>query len=162
MEELNDNNSPYVMDETDRQILIFLQEQANPNVKELAERLNLSVTPIYKRIRQLEKSGYISKYVALVDRKKVGVPLIVYCSVSLNIQNAEKIELFTREINKIKEVVECYLTGGVFDFILKILVKDLEEYNRIASYKIAQIPNVGKIQSSFVLAEIKSSTIVPL
>ena len=103
MEELNDNNSPYVMDEIDRQILIFLQEQANPNVKELAERLNLSVTPIYKRIRQLEKSGYISKYVALVDRKKVGVPLIVYCSVSLNIQNAEKIDLFTHEINKIKE-----------------------------------------------------------
>lgn len=162
MEVAKEKNSPYIMDEVDRQILIYLQEQANPNIKELAEKLNLSSTPVYKRIRQLENSGYISKYVALVDRKKVGVPLIVYCSVSLNIQNAEYIAQFNEEIRKINEVVECYLTGGVFDFILKILVKDLETYNDVASNKIAQIPNVGKIQSSFVLTEVKSSTIVPL
>lgn len=162
MDNLVGKNPSYSIDEIDRQILIYLQQNANPNIKELADKLNLTKTPIYKRIKQLEDEGYIDKYVALVDRKKVGVPLMVFCSVSLSIQNAEYIALFNEEIKKIEEIVECYLTGGVFDFLLKIVVKDLEAYNNVASNKLATIPNVGKIQSSFVLTEVKNSTAVPL
>ena len=150
------------MDETDRQILIYLQDNSNFNMKELAEKLNLSATPIYKRIRQLEEEGYIDKYVALVDRKKVGISLIVFCSVSLTSQNAEYIAQFNEEIKKIDEVVECYLTGGVFDFVLKILVRDLDAYNDLATNRIARIPHISKVQSSFVLSEVKSSTHVPM
>lgn len=155
-------NPSLILNETDRQILIYLQKNANPNIKELADKLNLTKTPVYNRIKQLEDDGYIKSYVALVDRKKVDVSLIVFCAVSLNIQNAEYIAMFNQEIGKIEEIVECYLTGGVFDFILKVMVKDLEAYNDFASNKLAVIQNVGKIQSSFVLSEIKSSTAIPL
>lgn len=159
----NSGKSPLlVLNETDRQILIALQIDANPNIKQLADKLNLSKTPIYNRIKQLEEAGYIKGYVALLDRKMVDVSLVVFCAVSLTIQNAEYISLFNKEIKKLDEIVECYLTGGVFDFILKVMVKDLEAYNNFASNKLAQIQNVGKIQSSFVLTEVKSSTAVPL
>ncbi|MDX4973900.1 Lrp/AsnC family transcriptional regulator [Myroides odoratimimus] len=155
-------NPPLVLSETDRQILIALQKEANPNIKQLANKLNLSKTPVYNRIKQLEEAGFIKGYVALLDRKMVDVSLVVFCAVSLTIQNAEYISLFNNEIKKLDEIVECYLTGGVFDFILKVMVKDLEAYNNFASNKLAQIQNVGKIQSSFVLTEVKSSTAVPL
>jgi DNA-binding Lrp family transcriptional regulator len=162
MTDISGKNPHIALNETDRQILMALQKDANLNIKELADKLNLSKTPVYNRIKQLEKDGYIKNYVALLDGKKVDVSLVVFCAVSLNIQNAEYITLFNEEIKKIDEIVECYLTGGVFDFILKVRVKDLEAYNNFASNKLARIQNVGKIQSSFVLTEVKSSTAIPL
>ncbi len=131
-------------------------------MKKLSEVVSMTKTPIYKRIIALEEAGYITGYVALIDRKLVGLPLMVFCAVSLNIQNAEHITKFNEQVKGIEEIIECYLTGGVFDFILKVVVKDLEAYNNFASNKLATISNVGKIQSSFVLNEIKSSTILPL
>ncbi len=148
--------------DVDKRILSELQNDANPNIKKLADELNLSKTPIYNRIKQFESEGYVKKYVALLDNKKMDVSLVVFCAVSLNIQNAEHISVFKQEIRKIEEIVECYLTGGVFDFILKVMVKDLEAYNNFASHKLAKIKNVGKIQSSFVLDEVKNSTAVPI
>jgi Lrp/AsnC family transcriptional regulator len=162
MEPLRGKNTAMQLDDTDKRILKYLQQDAHPNVKELTDQLNMTKTPIYLRIKQLEKEGYIKRYVALLDHKKVGVPLMVFCAVSLNIQNAEYIALFNKEIEEIEEIVECFLTGGVFDFILKVVVKDLEAYNNFASNKLATIPNIGKIQSSFVLTEVKNSTAVPL
>lgn len=155
-------NRKYVLDDIDCEILIALQEDSNLNIKELSERIHLSKTPIYKRISQLEEEGYIRKYVALVDRNKVDRSLIVFCSVSLSVQNADNINRFYAAIAKIDEITECYLTGGVNDFILKIIVKDLEHYNDVAQNKIARIPNVGKISSSFVLMEVKNTTAIPL
>lgn len=162
MEPVKGKIPEHSLDAVDRQILQYLQHNAQVNVKELSERLNMTKNPIYERIRRLENEGYIKNYVAILDRLKVGVPLMVFVAVSLNIQNAEHIALFNNQIKGIEEVVECYLTGGVFDFILKVVVKDLEAYNNFASNKLAMIPNVGKIQSSFVLTEVKNSTAIPL
>jgi Lrp/AsnC family transcriptional regulator len=155
------NFSGIALDETDFKLLRYLQKNGRFNIKELADTLNISKTPIYERIKRLEQEGYIKEYVALIDRKKVGVPLMVFCAVSLNIQNAENIVLFTNEIKKIKEIIECHSTGGVLDFLLKVIVADLDAYNDFVTNKLATIPNVGKIQSSFALSEIKSSTAIP-
>lgn len=162
MEKIKGKNPPPPLDIIDKLILQHLQINSKFDIQSLSNTLNMTKTPVYKRIVSLEESGYIRGYVALVDRKLVGLPLMVFCAVSLNIQNAEYIDDFNKKIKAIDEIVECYLTGGVFDFILKVIVKDLEEYNNFASNKLATIPNVGKIQSSFVLNEIKSSTILPI
>lgn len=150
------------LDHIDLALLKYLQEHARFDIKKLSEQLNMSKTPIYERIRRLEAEKYITNYVALVDRKKVGVPLMVFCSVSISIQNATYIQQFREEILHFEEVTECYLTGGVFDFLLKVIVKDLEAYNHFASHKLANIPNVTKVSSSFVLDEMKHSTSLPL
>jgi len=162
MENIIGKNPPSALDHVDRMILNHLQKNAKFDMKILSKEVNMTKTPIYKRIIALEGAGYIKGYVALVDRKLVGLPLMVFCAVSLNIQNADYIARFNAQVKQIEEITECYLTGGVFDFILKIIVKDLEAYNNFASNKLATIPNVGKIQSSFVLDEIKSSTVLPI
>ncbi len=156
------NFIPGVFDETDRKILRHLQVNSKIEIEKLSRALNMTKAPIYKRIAALEQAGFISQYVALLDRRKVGFPLLVFCAVSLNIQNAEFIAQFNKQVKGIEEIIECYLTGGVFDFILKVVVQDLEAYNEFASRKLATIPNVGKIQSSFVLEDIKFSTVLPV
>lgn len=161
MEIVSGKNPSMDLDKIDRQILRHLQENAKFDMQQLSALLHMTKTPIYKRIVALEEGGYINKYVALLDRRKVGFPLMVFCAVSLNIQNADFIAKFNQQVKLIDEIVECYLTGGVFDFILKVIVSDLEAYNNFASNKLATIPNVGKIQSSFVLTEVKSSTAIP-
>ncbi len=156
------NFFPASLDKVDREILRHLQVNAKIDMVQLCKVVNMTKAPVYKRIAALEEAGFISRYVALLDRKKVGLPLLVFCAVSLNIQNAEYIAQFNKQVRLIEEIVECYLTGGVFDFILKVVVADLESYNAFASGKLATIPNVGKIQSSFVLEDIKYSTVLPI
>ncbi len=150
------------LDSTDRAILRFLQQNGKMNVKEIAGNLNITKTPIYERINRLENEGIIDRYVAIVDKKKVGSPIIVFCSVSLDVQKVEHIENFNNAISNIPEVVECYLTGGVFDFLLKVIVKDLDAYHEFSSGKLAALSNVGQIKSSFVLNEVKYSTAFPI
>ncbi len=153
---------PPGLDVTDVSILRHLQKNAKFDIADLCRTLNMTKAPIYKRIILLENAGYIAKYVAILDRKKIGLPLLVFCAVSLNIQNAEYISQFRNKIKDIDEIIECYLTGGIFDFILKIIVADLDAYNDFASNKLATISNVGKIQSSFVLEDVKYSTVLPI
>jgi|SRR5579859_3522098 len=162
MPEEKRNIIPGTLDKVDREILRHLQANSKIDMVRLCKVLNMTKAPVYKRIAGLEEAGYISHYVALLDRKKVGLPLLVFCAVSLNIQNAEYIAQFKKRVRGIEEIVECYLTGGVFDFVLKVVVADLEAYNNFASNKLATIPNVGKIQSSFVLEDIKYSTVLPI
>lgn len=162
MENKKGKNPPFPLDKIDKMILKHLQQNAKFDIQQLSTVLHMTKTPIYKRIVSLEEAGYITRYVALVDRKLIGLPLMVFCAVSLSIQNAAFIAEFNKQVEHIEEIVECYLTGGVFDFILKVIVSDLEAYNNFASNKLATIPNVGKIQSSFVLNEIKYSTILPI
>ena len=152
----------YYIDETDRKIIELLQHDAKQNVKELAEQLHITKTPIYERIKRLEREGIISNYVALVDKEKISPYIIVFCAVSLDVQKADFIAEFNRQVLEIPQVVECYLTGGVFDFILKVIVKDLNAYNEFATGKLATLPNVSQIQSSFVLTEVKHTTAFPL
>ena len=150
------------LDVIDKRLLESLQENSNTNVKELASQLNLTKTPIYDRIKKYVKEGIIKKYVAVLDTTKIENSMVVFCSVSLESQKLEALETFNKAIEKIPEVIECYLMGGANDFLLKVIVKDLEAYHQFSSGKLAALPNVSQIKSTFVLSEIKRSTVVPL
>jgi len=150
------------IDEVDGAILKMLQEDAKLDVKQIAARVNMTKTPVYERIKKMEKGGVIAKYVAVVDRKKIAPSMIVFCSVSLEDQKIEKIEQFRNSISEMQEVMECYLMGGANDFLLKVIVADLDAYHRFSSGKLAGLANVSQIQSSFVLDEVKHSTVLPL
>lgn len=148
------------LDETDIKILRALQLDAKVNTKELSEQLHISKTPIYERIKRLENDGYIKGYTALVDNKKVGLPLIVFCNVSLAVHDDEHIQRFKSEIADIDEIMECYSTGGIYDFFLKVVLKDLDAYNRFVFEKLTKVHGIVKMQSSFVLSEIKHTTVL--
>lgn len=148
------------LDETDIKILQALQLNAKVNTKELSEQLHISKTPIYERIKRLENDGYIKGYTALVDNKKVGLPLIVFCNVSLAVHDDEHIQRFKKEITDIDEIMECYSTGGIYDFFLKVVLKDLDAYNRFVFEKLTKVHGIVKMQSSFVLSEIKHTTVL--
>ncbi len=150
------------MDKIDQQILGLLQQDAKLNIKEIASELNMTKTPIYERIKRLERDGIIEKYVAVVDRKKLASSMLVFCSVRLEEQKLAEIEKFEAAISEIPEVLECYLMGGASDFLLKVVVKDLEAYHQFSSGKLAALPNVSQIKSFFVLDEVKRSTVLPV
>jgi Lrp/AsnC family transcriptional regulator len=151
----------YKLDQIDIDILRILQQDANVGVKHLAKALNLTKTPIYERIKKLEQDGIIQKYVALVNSKKIGNNITVFCSVSLDVQKLPEIQQFNSAIMELPEVLECYLMGGSNDFLLKVMVEDLDAYHQFSSGKLAALENVNQIKSSFVLNEVKKSTVIP-
>jgi Lrp/AsnC family transcriptional regulator len=151
-----------VLDEIDKSLLCLLQENSNMNIKELTKKLNLSKTPIYNRIKRFEKEGLIDKYVAVLNRKKLDSSMVVFCSVSLENQKLEELNRFSVAVKPIPEVIECYLLGGANDFLLKVVVRDLDAYHQFSSGILASLPNVAQIKSSFVLNETKRSTVLPI
>lgn len=150
------------LDTTDKQLLEILQQDAKINVKAIAAKLELTKTPVYDRIRKYEKEGIIEKYVAVLDRTMLKSAMVIFCSVSLESQKREEIEKFSTAIEDIPEVIECYLMGGANDFLLKVIVKDLQAYHQFSTGKLAAIPNVSQIKSTFVLNEVKRSTVIPI
>jgi len=150
------------LDETDKALLQLLQADAKINIKELASKLNITKTPIYERIKRYEKEGIIEKYVAILNSEKLESSMVVFCSVMLDSQKLDEISKFSDAIESIPEVLECYLMGGANDFLLKVVVKDLQAYHQFASGKIAVLSNVREIKSTFVLHNIKHSSVYPL
>lgn len=150
------------LDTIDKRLLELLQKDSNTNVKEISAKLNLTKTPIYERIKRFDREGIIKKYVAVLDTNKIENSMVVFCSVSLESQKLEEIEIFNKAVENIPEVIECYLMGGANDFLLKVVVKDLQDYHQFSSGKLAALPNVSQIKSTFVLNEVKRSTVIPL
>jgi Lrp/AsnC family leucine-responsive transcriptional regulator len=146
------------LDDTDRDILRHLQQDAKLTTKELAGRLNLSATPVYERIRRLENEGVIKKYVALVDREKIGKDLMVLCNIRLKEHAREAGAKFVKAIVSFSEVVECLNISGDYDFLIKVVVSDMREYQSFIMNKLAGLENIGSTQSIFVMGEIKSET----
>lgn len=146
------------IDETDVKILNVLQTDAKISTKELCELSNLSKTPVYERIHRLEKEGVITGYVATIDHSKAGLPLVVFCNVSLAEHNDAHFSQFVEDIMKIDEVMECYSTGGLYDILIKVVLKDIEQYNTFVHERLTKVRGIVKIQSSFVLSEIKKTT----
>jgi len=116
------------MDSIDKKLLYLLQTDAKKTTKELALKLNLSVTAVYERIKKLEREGIIEKYVALINRLKVEKGFVVFCHLKLIQHTREFVTTFEKEITQLKEVIECHHVSGDYDYILKIVVKDMEEY----------------------------------
>jgi len=143
------------IDEIDKKIIQLLKGNAKLSIKEVAHAIGMTKTPVYERIKKLEKSGIIEKYVAVINNKKLNNGMYIFCSVSLDVQKLKEIEIFKSEISKLNEVLECYLMGGANDFLLKVMVKDLEAYHQFSSGKLAALENVSQIKSTFVLDVVK-------
>lgn len=150
------------MDNLDRKILSCLQKDSKQTIKELSEKVGLSPTPIHERIKKLEKNGTIESYVAIVNRKALDLELMAFCNVSLKEHNKEYVTKFEEEVLEFAEVAECFHTAGTFDYILKIFVEDMEAYQRFIVNKLAASAYIGKVDSSFVMTEVKSTTRLPL
>lgn len=150
------------MDQIDRKILELIQHNSQLTYKEIAERINLSLTPVHDRIKKLEATGVIDKYVALLNKKATGRNLIVYCQVTLIKQTKEYADEFNKVIINLKQVQECHFVSGSFDYLLKIIVPDMEAYHEFHQQKLSVIPGVSLINSFFVMSEVKSTTEIPL
>ena len=131
-------------------------------VQAIAERVGLSASPCLRRIRQLEKSGIITAYSAIVDQQAVGLPVSVFVSIKLERQRAAELDKFGQAISLWPEVMECYLMTGQFDFMLRVACADLAAYERFLREKLTQIEGVASIESSFSLGQVKFSRVLPL
>jgi len=143
------------------ELLRILQKDSRFDVNDLMKRLNMSRTSVYERIKKLENDAYIKGYVAIIDHEKIGLNFTVIVTVSLISQRADYVEAFSVQLAQLDEVVEAYVTGGIFDYVLKVMVKDLKGYNDFIAKKLSVIPNISNIKSSFVMSYIKQSTVLP-
>jgi len=146
------------IDETDLKILRILQKDSKKTTKEIAKLLNLTASPIYERVKQLEKKGYIKKYIALINKKLINKPITAICMVSLRYHNEGFIDKFDLQIKELKEVQECYHMAGKVDFFLKINLESLDAYHEFIRLKLSKIENIGVLESYFVLKEIIQTT----
>ena len=113
-------------DTVDKKILSLLQINSKINIKELALKTGLTQTPIYERIKRLEKSGIIKKYIAVLDKEKIGFTVEVFCQVTLLVHSKELINRFENSVNKMDEVIECFHVAGNYDYLLRVIVKDMK------------------------------------
>ena len=150
------------LDSTDRKILHILQEDAKITNTALAAKFKLTATPVYERVKKMEQSGVISKYVALLDQKMVNKNLIIFISISLKNHARSYLTKFKETIDQYDEITECYHIAGNYDFLLKAQVKDMEAYQKFILSKLSVDENIGQVQSSFVLSKNKYSTALPV
>jgi DNA-binding Lrp family transcriptional regulator len=143
-------------------ILSELQRDGRLTNQELAQRVNLSASPCWRRVKELEASGVIRRYTALLDPEKVGVPVCVITLVNLEMHNRQSLEAFENAVRDRPEIVECYAITGDADFMLKVRVADIRSYERFLNDVLFRIPGIKHIKSSFTLREIKYDTALPL
>jgi Lrp/AsnC family transcriptional regulator len=150
------------LDPTDLAILGILQKNALATLKDISAEINLSVSPTHDRIKRLEADGVIDNYVALINRKKIDLGMVVFCHVTLDKQTKNNFAEFEQIILKFDEIISCSLVSGSFDYYLKVVSKDVETYNQFYQEKLAVLPMVAHINSLFVMDEIKTTTALPL
>lgn len=147
-------------DATDRKLLLLLQEDSRRTTKELSLKLNLSVTAVYERVKKLEREGVVEKYVALVNRNKVGRGFVVFCHIKLIQHTKEYLTRFEKEVTRLDEVLECYHVSGDYDYILKIYVADMEAYREFMVTKLTTLQHIGSTHSTFMISEVKNTNVV--
>jgi DNA-binding Lrp family transcriptional regulator len=145
------------LDKTDLAILRILQENARATVREIAEKVLLSTTPVHERIKRMEQEGVIKQYATLVDHAKVKKGLMVICYVSLKEHSKTAGLKFIKSINALNEVIECYNISGEFDFMLKVVEENMDSYYDFHVNRLSLIENMGNIQSVFVMGVIKQT-----
>ncbi|MGK0137305.1 MAG: Lrp/AsnC family leucine-responsive transcriptional regulator [Algoriphagus sp.] len=148
------------IDPVDLKILKLLVKDSLSTNKEIAAELNLTTTPIHERIKRLRRDGYIEKYTIELNRKKLQRNLLIFVSVSLKEHAADYLEQFEKDIQTLPQVVECYCVSGGADFLLKIIVKDMDEYRYFILNNLSRLANIGNTQSQFVVKEVKQSSIL--
>lgn len=150
------------MDQKDIEILKLLQSDGRLTTAEIAERVNLSQSPCWRRINQYEQDGIIEKKVHLLSREKLGMEMVVFASVNLTVTNSNALEAFEQAITKFPEVVECYTMTGMIDYMLKIVAKDIRHYELFIRNHLAAIPNISALHSHVSVTKIKDTTELPL
>ncbi len=143
------------LDKVDLQILRTLQQNARLTTKELASRVSLSSTPVFERLKRLESNGYIKKYIAVLDADKLNQGFIVFCNVKMSRLSREIAQHFTEVVRSIPEVTECYNISGSFDYLLKIHAPNMKYYQEFVLNVLGTIENLGSLESTFVMDEIK-------
>jgi len=146
------------MDSIDKKLLQLLQADTKKTTKELSLKLNLSVTAVYERIKKLEREGIIEKYVVLLNRNKINKGFVVFCHLKLLQHTKEFINQFEKEVVKLDEVLECFHVSGDYDYILKICVKDMEEYREFMVTKLTTLQHIGSTHSTFMIGEVKNTS----
>ncbi|WP_298119515.1 Lrp/AsnC family transcriptional regulator [Flavobacterium sp.] len=147
------------MDATDKKLLQLLQNDTKKTTKELSLKLNLSVTAVYERIKKLEREGIIDKYVALLNRNKINKGFVVFCHIKLIQHSKDFLTKFESEVVQLTEVLECFHVSGDYDYILKICVKDMEEYREFMVTKLTTLQHIGSTHSTFMIGEVKNTTV---
>jgi Lrp/AsnC family leucine-responsive transcriptional regulator len=150
------------LDALDRKILESLQADGRLSVADLAAQIGLSPSPCLRRVRNLEKAGVISRYVAMLDQRAVGLPVSVFVSIKLEKQKQESLDRFEKAIQRWPEILECYLMTGSRDYWLRVVVPDLDAYERFVKQKLTRIEGVASIESSFALQQVKYTNVLPL
>jgi len=149
-------------DDIDRKLLYLLQTESKQTNKALSHKLNLSVTAVYERIKKLENNAVIKNYVALVDRKAVDKDFVAFCHVKLIQHSQDYVVKFEREVRKLDEVLECYHLSGDYDYLLKVLVEDMEAFRDFMVNKLTKIDHIGSTHSMFMINEVKHTTAITL
>ncbi|NNE32027.1 MAG: Lrp/AsnC family transcriptional regulator [Winogradskyella sp.] len=150
------------LDITDKRLLELLQKDSKQTNKALSNALGLSVTAIYERIKKLENNKVISNYVALIDKKQVEKEFVAFCHVKLVQHSKDFVIKFEREVRKLEEVLECYHISGDYDYLLKVLVEDMEAFRDFMVKKLTTIDHIGSTHSMFVINEVKHTTAITL
>ncbi|HXZ59506.1 MAG TPA: Lrp/AsnC family transcriptional regulator [Steroidobacteraceae bacterium] len=150
------------LDRYDRTILRLLQEDARMTNTLLATRVNLSESACLRRVRALEESGLIEGYTALVDQQRAGFPVNVFVSITLDRQSQTGLEAFESAVRRVPEVMECYLMTGEHDYLLRLVVADLADFERIHNQHLTRLPSVARVQSSFAMRTVTRSRSLPV
>ncbi|WP_242132267.1 Lrp/AsnC family transcriptional regulator [Aestuariivivens marinum] len=149
-----------VFDVIDKKLLEYLQNDSKQTNKELSNKLNLSVTAVYERIRKLEREGVINGYVAQINKEKIDKAFVVFCHVKL-VQHAQDYVIkFENEVAGLNEVLECYHVSGDYDYLLKVIVKDMAAFREFMVKKLTSINHIGSTHSMFVINEVKHATAI--
>jgi len=148
------------LDEKDMAILRLLQHNARITVKEISDKIHLSTTPVHERIKRMEEAGVIKQYATLVNHTKVKKGLMVICYVSLKQHNKAAGAKFIKMIQEMNEVVECYNISGEFDFMLKVMAENMDDYYNFHVNKLSEAENIGHVQSVFVMGVIKQTHVL--
>ncbi|WP_196260741.1 Lrp/AsnC ligand binding domain-containing protein [Pelagibacterium limicola] len=150
------------MDETDRKILAAIQADASVSIAEMADAIGLSHTPFWRRLKKLEADGVIRKRVAILDPEKLGLAITVFANIRLRQHDEETLEAFERQVAEYPEVIECYSMSGETDYVVRAVVRSIDEYERLLKRKLLHLPGVIAINSHFALKCIKLTTQLPV
>jgi DNA-binding Lrp family transcriptional regulator len=150
------------LDRTDRGLLAELQRDGRLTNRELSERVHLSESACLRRVRALEQAGVIDRYAAVVSQNKVGLPGNVFVSITLNRQDQTDLAAFEDAVKRVPEVMECYLMTGPQDYLLRVVVSDPSDFERLHSQHLTRLPGVARVQSSFALRTVRKSDELPV
>ncbi|MGN6116055.1 MAG: Lrp/AsnC family transcriptional regulator [Nitrobacter sp.] len=150
------------LDAIDRKILGILQSDSRITMQELADKVGLSVSPCHRRVRLLESRGVITRYMALVDQKSLGLPVSVFISIKLERQKEADLNRFAKAISGWEEVLECYLMTGNRDYLLRVVVADLASYEAFLKNRLTRLDGIASIESSFALSQVKYTIALPV